>query len=380
MAKQKSGNSNKRSTRYSALPSRDHGRWRIRWVDLDGKRRSRSFPANAYQEAVAELERVKGETRAVKDGRKPQQKKVLTLKEFHEKYWRPNRTLSKRSPKDDESILRKHLLPAFGNLPLTYITTEKVEKFKGDLSEAKLKPKTISNILTLLGSILRYATELDFIFRLPKIKKPRLYQNDYQYLRTATEIRRFLNEAKKQEPGVYELFATAVYTGMRAGELLGLRWSDVDLKQRLISVKRSFDKPTKSGRLRYVPILDPLLPILKKWRLQNDNELVFPNAVGNMHTPNPRVIKFTFKEALEKAELAPIRFHDLRHSFASHWMLNGGDIFRLQKILGHADQAMVQRYAHLAPDAYQKDFGILGSKAPAGEKAEVVKIKKKAKS
>jgi len=67
--------------------------------------------------------------------------------------------------------------------------------------------------------------------------------------------------------------------------------------------------------------------------------------------------------------LERIRFHDLRHTFASHWVLKGGDIFKLQKILGHADQQMVQRYAHLAPEAYEKDRGIFGTKPP--EKASV---------
>jgi len=102
----------KRATRYTGLSNRDHGGGRIRWIDAGGKRKSRNF--KEYQEAVAELERLKGEARAVKDGRKPPQKKTLTLQEFTEKYWTPNRTAGKRSPKDDASILKKHLLPGRG--------------------------------------------------------------------------------------------------------------------------------------------------------------------------------------------------------------------------------------------------------------------------
>ena len=349
--------------RHSGLPSKDRDKWRIRWVDSDGKRRSRSFPKNAYKEAVAELERIKGEIRSIKDGRKPPNKTVPTLKDFSENFWKPNRTFYKRSPKDDVSILKKHLIPAFGALPLTHITTEKIETFKGELAQNGLKPKTINNILTLLNSILVYATEMDFIYRKPKVKKTKLVTLSYQYL-SEGEIKAFLRAAKERGPDVHALFATAVFTGMRAGELFGLPWSDVDFEKRLITVQRSFHKPTKSGTVRYIPIFDVLAPILREWRLQNPNPLVFPNNAGNMQSPAPRVVKFVFPQVLEAAELPRIRFHDLRHTFASHWVLKSGDLFKLQKILGHADQQMVQRYAHLAPEAFENDRGIFGTEPP----------------
>jgi len=195
--KKNRNNGQKRSTRHSGLPIRDHDGWRIRWIDADGKRRSKNFPTNAYKEAVAELTRIKGEIQAIKDGRMPRQQVVPTFDQFANQYWIPNRTRNKRSPKDDRSILKKHLLPAFGGMPLNHITTSKAEAFKGSLAESGLKSKTVNNILTLLISMLNYARELDFLYRLPQIKKPKSYRRDYAYLKTDGQIRAFLRTAKQ---------------------------------------------------------------------------------------------------------------------------------------------------------------------------------------
>jgi integrase len=368
------GKKQKRSTRHAGLPVRDHAGWRIRWTDASGKRRSMGFPADSYKKAVAELERIKGEVRAVKDGRAPRPVTPPTFAEFWDGYYRPNRTDQKRSPKDDLSIYKAHLKAAFGDLPLNQITTARVSAFRAELHRAELRANTIRNILALLGGILRYAQAQNFLFALPKIEQPKTHIETFNYLRTEKEIAAFLKAAreasqtaeekarKEKRPVVgieaYPLFAAAIYTGMRAGELFGLRWTDVDLGRGLITVQRSFDKPTKSGKPRHVPIMHALTPILKEWRLKNQNDLVFPNDAGNMHTPSPRVVEETYPEVLKNAKLPRLRFHDLRHTFASHWVLKGGDLFRLQKILGHSTQVMTQRYAHLAPDAFEKFRGI----------------------
>lgn len=351
------------------LPS---GSWRIQYADpATGKRKSLTFPPDQYEEAKATALRLKSRALEIKSGLVLRREKTPRFCDFVDSTFIPNKTENKRRPSDDRYIFRKHLVPFFGDYQLEDINTGLVETFKAKLKKAGLADQTQANVLGLLSSVLRYAQELDLLDRLPTIKKPRFSQKDYSYLKTDADIRKFLNEAKKEQPGVYELFATAVYTGMRAGELFGLRWSNVDLKKRLITVQRSFDKPTKTGKVRHVPILDVLYPVLRNWRLKNKNELVFPNEVGNMHTPSPRVIKFTFKEILKKTKIKPMRFHDLRHTFASHWVMKNGDLFKLQKILGHADQKMVQRYAHLAPEAFNGILNIFGE-CPVS-KTEIIK-------
>ena len=161
---------------------------------------------------------------------------------------------------------------------------------------------------------------------------------------------------------------------MRAGELAGLRWDDVNFETRLITVQRSFDGPTKAGDVRYVPLLDVLLPVLRQWRLRSPGQLVFPNERGGMHCESARVFQEIFHRVLDTAGFPKVEkngklrryivFHDLRHTFASHWVMGGGDVFKLQKILGHKDIKMTMRYAHLAPAAYAADFGRLGFEPP----------------
>jgi integrase len=146
------------------------------------------------------------------------------------------------------------------------------------------------------------------------------------------------------------LVATAVYTGIRRGELLGLRWDDVDFATGWIHVQRSFDQPTKSGKVRRVPIAAKLEPVLKAWRECANGALVFPvPETGLMATPK---IKLTTRlaTACRAAGVPVVRFHDLRHTFASHFMMFGGDLYRLQKYLGHSTPLMTQRYAHLTDD------------------------------
>jgi len=173
------------------------------------------------------------------------------------------------------------------------------------------------------------------------------------------------------------MYATALYTGMRAGELGGLEWTDVDLERRLITVQRSWDQTTtKTKFIRRVPILDRLLPLLRDWKLScHHPDIVFPNDKSNRHVPSSRPFKQTYHRCLEKAGLPRLRFHDLRHTFASHWMLKGGDLFRLQKILGHRSVAMTQRYAHLSPEAFEGDWARFGDFVPGEERGEVIEMR-----
>lgn len=181
-------------------------------------------------------------------------------------------------------------------------------------------------------------------------------------------MNRFLAAARTAEGDeVFFFYAFAICTGLRAGELAALRWDAIDLNRRLITVSRSFATTTKANDVRYVPILDPLLPLLQTRKLQSRGAFVFTNNKGKMFASSDRI----FQEVLHRVLAAgrfpaitqggkPVRyitFPGLRHTFASHWVMNGGDLFKLQKILGHKNVQMTMRYAHLAPDAFAQDYG-----------------------
>lgn len=284
-------------------------------------------------------------------------------------YWLANRAAVKRSAKDDQSIVRQ-LRAEFGTTLLSKLTATEVDNYAR--TKRHLSPKTLRNHLTLLQTMLRKAHDLGWLLAVPRVDKPRvpIFRTDYRFLRSDSEIRQLLKSARSHSELAYVLYACAIYTGARKGELARLQWSDVDLSRRLITIQRSFNGPTKAGRVRYVPILDPLRPILQHWATRRHGDWVFVGARGEPLGTTARIFEETLHEILKGAGFPHQRkrgvmkpyvtFHDLRHTFASSWVMAGGDIFKLKKILGHASIDMTMRYAHLQPNAFAADYGRLG--------------------
>jgi integrase len=351
----------------TAKPYKHNGTWCIRYTDEHGKRKKKSFEshADANLELAKELARVEEVGRGLRAAT-PQPRTFDEICDI----WISSRAIHKRSERHDQSIIRRHLRPVFTGQCLMDVGVASVDAFVAKQVLAGLDKQTIRNHLTLLIAMLHYAVDLGWLLKVPRIKKPKvaLFSTDYRYLRTHDEIQRFLGAAKEESALAYALYATAVFTGMRAGELAGLMWDCVDFSKRLITVQRSFDGPTKAGDVRYVPILDALLPVLRAWRLQSPGNIVFPNERGGMQLRSARIFQEIFvrvqaaaglpvRKSKAGGERGYVKFHDLRHTFASVWMMNGGDLFRLQRILGHKSTTMTQRYAHLSPDVYTADHG-----------------------
>ena len=369
-------------------PAKHGKKWQIRWYDETGKRQSEVHAD--FKDAEYALKLHQTEVEEIRRGFRVRPPKDRTFKELCAK-WMEVRASRKRNPAFDECIIRVHLIPAFGVLSLRQITAERIAEFSADLM-ARRAPQTVKNILSLLNAMFNQSVEWGWLPSAPRIRKPkiRLFSAGYRWLQNEEEIKRFLAAAREEDENrvfyksagwcqtvkVGPMYATAVYTGMRAGELAGLRWGDVDLERRLIAVQRSFNGPTKAGDIRHVPILDVLLPIIKSWKLESGGKgLVFPNSAGEMWDQCGRIFAEFLKRTLIRGGFDPryVHFHGLRHSFASHWVLRGGDLFRLQKILGHKDSAVTQRYAHLMPSAFQNDWARFG-KAEEPTTGEVVNL------
>ena len=154
------------------------------------------------------------------------------------------------------------------------------------------------------------------------------------------------------------LIQLAVFTGMRSGELRGLQWGDVDWVSGQIHVRRSwkegeFHAPKTKTSTRRIQVPEFLVGELKEWKLAcppGQFDLIFPNLAGEpMSSPNLR--QRGFYPALRRAGLRKIRFHDLRHTFASLMIANGEDIVRVSRLLGHASPKItLDVYAHMLPD------------------------------
>ncbi len=344
-----------------AKPRKKGLRWEINYLDADGKRCWETH--RTHKAASAALRQRQAEADEIRAGSKPAPPRAHSFDELVELWYEVKH--AKRTLADDKSRVRNYLKPAFGELDIPEINARRIAALERRLSRS-LEANTIRNVLGLVRAMLRLAVEHGWLAAAPRVRLPRAPDLEYSWLRTDKEIRSFLEAAGNDPyPGVLQLFATAVYTGMRAGELLGLHWDDVDLDRRLITVQRSFRNPTKSSRIRRVPILDPLLPVLRAWKLACPSaEFVFPNQRLNMHVRGSSVTRVVFHRCLARAEIKGLKFHDLRHTFASHWVLKGGDLYRLQRVLGHQSIELTQRYAHLAPDAFTQDLGRFGDYVP----------------
>ena len=153
---------------------------------------------------------------------------------------------------------------------------------------------------------------------------------------------------------------------MRRGEILNLKWPDVDLKNRIITVQES-----KSGKTRTIPIDDTLFGTLRvlSSRLQRGYVFISPRT-GNRWVD----FKKQFHAAVNSAEVEDFRFHDTRHTFASHLVMAGVDIKTVQELLGHTTLTMTMKYAHLAPDHRARAIRILDSALRSDTKSDTVKI------
>jgi integrase len=288
-------------------------------------------------------------------------------------------SLARRSARSHEGYtdrMKLYILPALGKVPIAKITASHVMRWRDDLA-ARLAPATVNGNLTCLSSAFTYFVKRQWIEKNPchgveRIERP---EGVYHWLKTREEITRLLLQC----PGdVRDIVAVAVGTGMRLDEVLHLQWGDIDIERRLIAVHRGRKGTVKSGKARRIPILDVLLPTLRDRALRRDGALlVFPAPARSSALPGARRDAFAartqagvrdaYKLAVKRAGLEPnLRFHDLRHTFASHWVLDGGDIFRLSKVLGHSSVVITQKfYAHLAPEAWEQDYHRVSFKIPA---------------
>jgi integrase len=265
-----------------------------------------------------------------------------------------------------EQILRVHLVPAFSGKTVRSITVEDVQRYKSDrLKKDELSPKTVNNHLGVLGSLFEDAVKWRYAVHNPvrQVKPCRVDRVDEDFdFWTAEESERFLAAIREVRPRWFPFFLTALRTGLRLGELAALRWGDVDFTSRKVHVRRSYshgvETTPKSGKGRSVPMSAQLYTALAEHKLANGgNERVFLSDEGEILDNNR--VKHPFWRGIEKAGVRRIRIHDLRHSFASQLVIAGESLFKVQRLLGHSEATMTQRYAHLRAEDLGESVGVL---------------------
>lgn len=250
-------------------------------------------------------------------------------------------------------IIRNHLHPFFRHRPIEEIKRRDIDTYLALKKREGLHTKTLNNHIGVMSRMFNCFVEWELIPASPMngVKKLKTPEATFDFY-TKEETERFLEECLKSESFWHPFFTTAFNTGMRLGELAALRWGDVDFEHGLIHVRRNLyrghEGTPKGGRNRQIPMNQFLrIVLLDHYDKNKNNPRVFLSLQGTDLTVNSH--RRSFERIIKKAELKRIRFHDVRHSFASQLVMNGVILSVVQKLLGHSTIAMTERYSHLAP-------------------------------
>lgn len=332
----------------------------VDYQHADGRReRVRRVPRVQTRRAAEQLEReVVNALAAGTFGRKEAAPEPVATfeafaKTFVETYAETNNKPSEIDSK--RQILRQHLVPAFGTLALDGVTVERIEGYKAAKLRAKLAPKTINNHLAVLSKLLTVAVEWRKIAAAPAVKWLAAPEPEFDFF-DFDEADRLIAAA-----GDWAAMVTvALRAGLRLGELIGLRWQDVDLKAGRLVVRQAVARgkvgTPKSGKKREVPLGAEALAALKAHR-HLKSEFVFCGAAGAMLTKGET--KRPLWSACKRAGLRLVGWHVLRHTFASQLAMRGAPMRAIQELMGHATMEMTLRYAHLSPDARREAVRLL---------------------
>lgn len=243
-------------------------------------------------------------------------------------------------------ILRRHLVPWFGRMPINEIQILHIEQYKAEKIKTGLSPKTINNHLAALSKSLRCAEEWGKMSTAsPKIKRLKNGSHRIDFL-SPIESRQLIQD--HSEPMWNCMILVALRTGMRLGELLGLDWSDIDWERRLITVRQSLVRGVigtpKSGKIRHIPLAPEAYEALANQRRLTGRVFEIP---GKEITH--RVAANAIRRICKRMNVRKAGWHLLRHTFASHLAMEGTPIPVVQQLLGHSTIVMTMRYAHLSP-------------------------------
>lgn len=309
----------------------------------DGRRkREKVGPSKKLAETVLQKRLVEVAEGKFLDIRKEKQ---TALEAFIKEYLVYSKTNKAANTHELDKMATRNLLGFCGNLELKEITSFKLEQYKNARFKGVSKA-TVNREFTTLKHMFGMAVKWGHLHNNPaqgvrKFKEP---AGRLRYL-SDKEVENLVRECK---PGYFRMvILLALNTGMRKGEILGLKWADVDFENRLIHIDK-----TKTNERRDIPINDLLHEALRQYKEHIREERLFKYED----------IKRSFHSACKRAGIENFRFHDLRHTFASHLVMGGVDLATVKDLMGHKNIAMTLRYSHLSPDHRAGAVNILAGK------------------
>jgi integrase len=270
-----------------------------------------------------------------------------------------------------ESQIRNHIVPALGKVKLSRLTPAHLQALYAAKLREGMKPASVRQIHAILHKALEQAVRFNLIPTNPagKVDPPKVRQEEITPL-SAEQANKLLDVTRNERDSFEALYALALTTGLRIGELLGLKWSDIDLDARRLRVSRQLQRSSQEGLIftepkaasrRTVDLPTSTVEALKRHRKRQveetlkaggayqDNDLVFAGPLGEP-IGSEKVTQRAFKPLLKRTGLPEIRFHDLRHTFATLLLARGVHPTYVQRALGHASVKMtLDRYSHWMP-------------------------------
>lgn len=274
-----------------------------------------------------------------------ERKLKVRFEDFAKEYMEYSKA-NKRSWKRDVVSL-KNLLPVFGDKYLAEITPLMVEQYKNRRRD-QVTPATVNREMALLKNMFNKAIQWGKAAE-NLVAKVKLFKEDKGRLRLLTEeeLERLLEVAP---PHLQPILVVALNTGLRKSEILNLKWDDVDFQQERILVADA-----KNREWREIPMNLAVFKALVSIERHPESPYVFCKPNGQ---PYGNVRK-SFEKALRIAGIENFRFHDLRHTFASHLVMAGVDLMTVKELLGHKSLEMTMRYSHLSPAHKRKAVDLL---------------------
>ncbi len=270
--------------------------------------------------------------------------KKVPFKDFAQRYLEFSKTNKAPSTHRRDRVSMASLVPAFGEKYLYEISPQMVEEYKAKRLREDVTPATVNREIGCLRHLFGKAIEWGYVQKNPlkgvkQLKEP---PGRVRYLET-DEIDKLLSAIDSQSEEIRgylkPIVILALHTGLRKSEILGLKWKDVDFKNKRVTVLKS-----KNNEIRSIPMNETVYRELDNISGNAENGYLFHNRDGKPFGD----IRRSFDRVLEDAGIENFRFHDLRHTFASHLVMKGCNIQTVQQLMGHKDIKMTMRYSHLS--------------------------------
>ncbi|MBR6510497.1 MAG: site-specific integrase [Clostridia bacterium] len=365
----------KRKNGDGMLRKRSDGRWEARVVigyDEKNLPITKNVTALNKEKCIEKLEKLKQEIGIIQNDKTKAEMPFGDWMDFwYNQYAKI--TLKQTTQSEYESLIYKHIIPKIGKIALNKLTQNDLQQFytRLKLSGRKIRTEIYGNGLSdrmirachiLCQKSLAKAVEENLIRTNPAIecKLPPKKSEEMKVL-TREEMQRFMAQAKYD--GYFELFILELSTGMRRGEILGLQWDDLNMRTGELKISRQvailngrihITEPKTQTSIRTVILPNDIVKMLAKYKQTINSKWVFPSPVKEDMPRNPSAVRKILDRTLVKSGCKHIRFHDLRHTFATTALANGMDIKTLSAIIGHnSAETTLNTYTHIT-DEMQK--------------------------